>query len=250
MSSPELAVLADQEYLRQRLQPTPGDGVYLHLSDLLLAMERFRCDDAISILDLGCGGSPYRSLFPNSVYKRADIAEVEDTDFVIPTDGSPFRLPVDDDQFDIVLSSQVLEHVPEPGLYLAEACRMLKPGGKLLLSTHGVFEEHGCPYDFRRWTSFGLRLELENAGLRVDRMLKLTTGCRAALFLLQRHRRPVSRKHTLGWWMWWMHWMQHKRREKFDRQCDAAFPECRVVSDTETNNGLYIGLFAVAVKPS
>jgi SAM-dependent methyltransferase len=60
------------EYLRERLNPRGGDFTYLHLADLRLALEIVRTDRAINILDYGCGGSPYRSLFPNAMYKRAD----------------------------------------------------------------------------------------------------------------------------------------------------------------------------------
>jgi SAM-dependent methyltransferase len=250
MSKNPLSVLAEKEYLRMRLDPRPGDDLYLHLSDLRLAIETFRSDQELRILDFGCGGSPYRSLFPNSEYKRADIGGVDNIDYKIPTDGSSVKLPVDDGYFDLLLSSQVLEHVPNPDAYLSEAFRVLKPGGLLLISTHGVFEEHGCPYDFRRWTSFGLRLDLERSGFTLKNTLKLTTGCRAAVFLMQRHRAATSRKCSLGWWMWWLHWMQKNRRQSFNEQCDLAYADFRVVPDTEPYHGLYIGLLAAAYKPA
>src|SRR5215831_56509 len=54
--------LAGQEYLRQRLQPKPGDVFYLHLSDLLMSVSELKSDKPWQMLDYGCGGSPYRSL--------------------------------------------------------------------------------------------------------------------------------------------------------------------------------------------
>lgn len=65
---------------------------------------------------------------------------------------------------DIVLSTQVLEHVISPVAYLAEARRMLKPGGLLALSTHGLWLHHPDPVDYHRWTGPGLKRLVEEAG--------------------------------------------------------------------------------------
>ena len=54
--------------------------------------------------------------------------------------------------FDAVLSTQVLEHVADPGALPAERFRVLRPGGRLLLSTHGIFVYHPDPDDYWRWT--------------------------------------------------------------------------------------------------
>jgi hypothetical protein len=68
-----LPSLSEEIYLQQRLHPGPGDDLYLHLSDLRLAMNRVADDKAMRVLDFGCGGSPYRSLFPAAEYLRADL---------------------------------------------------------------------------------------------------------------------------------------------------------------------------------
>lgn len=110
---------------------------------------------------------PYRSLLPGDVrYVGADLPGNAAATVEIASDGS---LPVPDAQFDAVLSTQVLEHVREPSLYLAESFRVLRPGGRLLLSTHGVFPYHPDPVDLWRWTCEGLRTEVEAAGFEVRR---------------------------------------------------------------------------------
>jgi hypothetical protein len=68
--------------------------------------------------------------------------------------------------------------------YVTECFRVLKPGGHLILTTHGLFEDHGCPYDFQRWTADGLRLLLEHADFRITGAKKLTCGPRALCFLI------------------------------------------------------------------
>jgi FkbM family methyltransferase len=74
---------------------------------------------------------------------------------------------VPDASYDAVLSTQVLEHVDDPAGYLGECFRVLKPGGQLLLSTHGLMIWHADPVDRWRWTGEGLRHVVETAGFTV-----------------------------------------------------------------------------------
>lgn len=117
------------------------------------------------VLDYGCGGKHYRELFPPECeYIGADLASNPKADLVI--DGNS-RIPVPDASCDLVLSTQVLEHVEDPTMYLLECHRVLKPGGRLLLSTHGLMFYHPFPHDLWRWTADGLRLTVERSGMRV-----------------------------------------------------------------------------------
>src|SRR5438270_5433699 len=104
--------IACTEYVRERLAPRLGDGLYLVLSDLLLAMRSLIPAEPGRVLDYGCGGSPYRPLFGSCVYHRADLSgAAPDLDFEY---GSDSLLPIRSADYDCVLSSQVLEHVSSP----------------------------------------------------------------------------------------------------------------------------------------
>ena len=81
--------------------------------------------------------------------------------------------PLEDGSADGVTSFQVLEHVWELDWYLGEAFRLLKPGGWLLLSTHGTWLYHPHPTDYRRWTRDGLVRELETRGFEVQKVLSV-----------------------------------------------------------------------------
>src|SRR5262249_49528624 len=146
--SDSLATTIQTEYyLRQRMEPWPGDSLYLHLADLRMAIEGLRSDEPLVILDYGSGGLPYRSLFPPADYGRADFlqADSDQLDYVLDAYS---RVQQESQTFDLILSTQVAEHVTDPAIYFAECFRLLKPGGRLYCTTHGTFEDHGVPYDF------------------------------------------------------------------------------------------------------
>jgi SAM-dependent methyltransferase len=118
------------------------------------------------VLDYGSADAPYRHLFPGADFVAADLPGNPAASLEIRDDGS---LPAADESCDAVLSTQVLEHVADPALHLRECRRVLRPGGRLLLSTHGIMLWHPDPVDLWRWTSEGLRREVAAAGLEVMR---------------------------------------------------------------------------------
>ncbi len=126
-----------------------------------------RCPEDGRVLDYGCADIPYRRFFPDTVeWLAADLPGNPDASIEIRADGT---VPVDDRSIDAVLSTQVLEHVADPLLYLRECERVLRPGGRLLLSTHGFMVHHPDPVDLWRWTCEGLQLSVTRAGLQVVR---------------------------------------------------------------------------------
>lgn len=114
------------------------------------------------VLDFGARKAPYRRLFDGKVasFQCADQpSDIEDReiDILISKDG---RMDLADETVDVILSLQVLEHVPDVDRYLGEAYRVLKPGGMLWLTTHGMWPYHPTPEDYYRWTLSGLRREI------------------------------------------------------------------------------------------
>lgn len=122
------------------------------------------------LLDIGCGLRPYQSLFAPHVrrYIGMDYPPQGGDGSQIDADvyGDSQQLPFRDASVDIALSTQVLEHLPEPLVMLHEAHRVLRPGGKLLLTAPFVWGEHEVPRDYYRYTSYGLRYLVESAGFR------------------------------------------------------------------------------------
>lgn len=235
-------------YVHSRLSPQPDHNYYLHLSDLREALGMFASKESIKVLDYGCGGSPYRSLFPNATYHRADYMEMKGLDYRIAEDAT---LPgIHDNTYDIVLSTQVLEHVRRPEDYLRQARRVLRPDGMLILTTHGVFYDHPCPYDFRRWTADGLELILNDSGFKKSDIWKLTTNSRALFLLADNSFGGLydSRKTKVGISLWlFKKWFWSDRRHR-NLWADKKFSESKVVLASKPGHPLYIALLAVAYK--
>lgn len=120
----------------------------------------------IIMADYGCGTKPYISVFsdPKLKYLGIDLAWNPHAEVHIDSNS---LIQMESGQVDVVLSTQVLEHVEDPEGYLAEANRILKKDGILLLTTHGYWMYHPDPTDYWRWTSAGLQKIVSRNGFEV-----------------------------------------------------------------------------------
>jgi SAM-dependent methyltransferase len=120
------------------------------------------------ILDVGCGSKPYQKLFNASEYIGLEIDSEDNrknkrADYFYQGDNFPFI----DEEFDSVISNEVLEHIFNPDIFLSEINRVLKPQGILLITVPFVWDEHEQPYDYARYSSFGLKHLLKKHGFKI-----------------------------------------------------------------------------------
>lgn len=161
--------LAGMERVRD-MSLAPDSHHYIVLSLLYQWMRDAAAPAASGVLvDFGCGGQPYRALFEPHVarYIGADVAPALgvalDLQFV---PGEP--LPLADGSVDTVLSTQVLEHVADPGFYLRESRRVLRENGRLIITVPMQWRHHEVPYDYLRFTRYGVVHLLEHASFVID----------------------------------------------------------------------------------
>ena len=111
------------------------------------------------LLDVGCGSQPYRGYFPRAEYIGMEVMQASEHGSAKRADlyYDGLRIPFADASVANMLCTQVLEHVFEPDHFLAELARVLAPGGSLLLTVPFLWDEHEQPYDYARYSSFGLR---------------------------------------------------------------------------------------------
>lgn len=148
---------------------------------------------SLTVVDYGCGSMPYRPLFEARAgrYLGADLPGNEIADILITPAG---RVDLPDGSCDVVLSTQVLEHVLSPQAYLEECNRLLRSGGRAIVSTHGYWWYHPDPTDLWRWTGDGLRRQLELADFAVVRAYGVIGLAGAGLQLFQ------DAVHPRLWW--------------------------------------------------
>lgn len=122
------------------------------------------------VLDIGCGRQPLRKYLPGECdYVALDHPTTGawyDAKPNVQADAS--RLPFADKIFDTIVCLEVLEHLPPPQAALREARRLLKPEGRLIISTPFLYPIHDAPNDYQRWTRHGLELLARSSGFRVE----------------------------------------------------------------------------------
>lgn len=142
---------------------------YLHMQELVRGIADSTRYARGRLLDVGCGNRPYMSLF-------TEVQEYIGVDVNYET-GNPqasamaHALPFASASFDTVLSTQTLEHVEVPHCAVAEMARVLKPNGYLILTAPQTWRLHEKPYDFYRYTRFGLQYLFEQHDLEVVRIV-------------------------------------------------------------------------------
>lgn len=150
-------------------------------------------------------------------------------------------LPLTDEFADTVVSFSVMEHLSNPQQFLAEAARILKPGGSILLQVPFMWRVHEEPHDYFRFTRFGLEHMFRSAGFR-----------------------EVGVHAITGFWVMWVLKLNYQAarvtrgRTWFNRTCAAIFwpffwigQTAAVLLDRVWPNGEgeTAGYFVVAIKP-
>lgn len=124
------------------------------------------------VLDAGAGARPYEPIFHRQKYESCDMPggfykQKHDFECFL------HAIPQSDNSYDIVVNTQVLEHVPDPLAVLCELNRVLKPGGRLLLSVPLNGPLHGEPWHFFQFTHYGIAELARRANFEIEECEKI-----------------------------------------------------------------------------
>jgi len=100
------------------------------------------------VLDVGAGACRYAYLFAHCRYVAMDVAMAAGAVRRLDVIADIARLPLEDQAFDVVLCTEVIEHVPEPIHAIGEIARILRPGGEFLLTAPLGSGLHQVPFHY------------------------------------------------------------------------------------------------------
>lgn len=122
------------------------------------------------IVDVGCGFQPYRQFLQGyQNYVGIDQDGSRKPNII----ASVKALPLANSCVDAVLCTEVIEHIEDPGEVVGEIARLLRPGGLLMLTAPMSWSLHYEPFDYFRFTCYGLEKLARDAGLNVVQTRRL-----------------------------------------------------------------------------
>ena len=122
------------------------------------------------LLDVGCGTKPYRKVFLSRLTRYIGIELLSTLTYSPDIDvfASGLQLPFSEGSIDTVLSTQTIEHVPEPQKFFDECYRVLKTDGFIIIVAPQTWGLHEEPHDYYRYTRYGLQYLAEKSGFRIE----------------------------------------------------------------------------------
>lgn len=121
------------------------------------------------VYDLGCGTKPFSDFFSENKISYVGIDVIDGFYGVTTLDvvGTADAVPLADSVADAVVSSQVIEHLPDPEAAIEEARRVLKQGGLMFVSFPFVYPLHAAPRDYFRYSSHGFEAMCDRHGFEI-----------------------------------------------------------------------------------
>jgi SAM-dependent methyltransferase len=179
-----------------------------------------------TLVDIGCGMKPYKDLFDPYVdsYIGIDPNACQNDHSCPGVSADAYNTTLNDGTCEIILCTEVLEHLEDPGRALSEMNRILKDDGIVILTVPFFWHIHEAPRDFYRYSEYGLRHLFEEAGFGIIEIRPLTGFCvtfiQLLVYFLMRFQKGIVLKtagRTLNWGLQYLAlWLnRHDRSTEF-----------------------------------
>ena len=174
-------------------------------SAIYLSVKKYAHHISGKTLDVGSGSKPYKELFKNvTQYIGMDIEvsghEHSKSEIDVYYDGKTF--PFENNTIDSLVFFEVFEHVFNPEEFLSEITRVVKPQGKCVVTIPFLWGEHEQPYDFARYSSFGLKHLFDSHGLEIVEHKKYLADFRIFSLLINSYIYTICKKFLPGLIAW------------------------------------------------
>ena len=163
-----------------------------------------------TLVDIGCGKKPYKEVFAPFVEQHIGVDLVdaihgnEEVDIV----GSAYETGLEAGSCDVILCSEVLEHLEEPEIALKELNRILTKGGRGIFTVPFFWPVHEAPRDFYRYTEYGLRHLFEKAAFDEIDVVPLTgfwpMAIQMLIYATRRLKGLFLLRHLVGLGHYWL----------------------------------------------
>lgn len=122
----------------------------------------------LKVLDFGAGAQDF--------FQRHQVLKYNSLDLHVPADWKSLSEIPKGEMFDLIIASEVLEHLENPAVVLRELANFLQPGQRIYVTTPFMAREHGAPSDYQRWTKNGLEKLLVDAGFKIEQSQRRGNG--------------------------------------------------------------------------
>lgn len=112
--------------------------------DFIIKTARKEIKSGSRILDAGAGLVKYKKFFQDCIYKTQDFKQYGEIDYI----SDIINIPVEEKSFDVIICTEVLEHLPRPDLAIKEFSRILKPGGQIYITAPLMSGIHQATYHY------------------------------------------------------------------------------------------------------
>lgn len=136
------------------------------INDFIIKISKKYNNPKYKILDIGSGYNIYKKYFDKAEFKTLDIKQNKYKNIDLVCDVNK-KIPIKNNSYDVIISTQVLEHLKNPHIFFAKTNKILKKNGKLFLTTNYIYEPHLEPFDYFRFTKFGLKMLAQENGFKV-----------------------------------------------------------------------------------
>lgn len=137
-------------------------------------------------MDIGCGEKPYKLIYDNTCESSIgiDVETCKHEQKYVDIFASADDMPFEDSLFDSILCTNVLEHVSNMERAFEEIARVLKKDGYLMLSVPFLYPVHEAPYDYYRYTPYGLEYQLKKNGFQIEKKCSWGGGSLLIVYFL------------------------------------------------------------------
>ena len=158
------------EFLKKKLMHNKFFSYHVYKTEEFVKRTADQIEKNSKVLDAGAGLCPYKKYFRDMDYVSQDfcVNGENEWDFShIDIKSDVHNMPVEDGAFDYILCTSVLEHLKYPPQAFQEFSRVLRKKGKIFLVTPLTIEEHHEPFDYYRFTRYGLKLLAEENNFEI-----------------------------------------------------------------------------------